>query len=724
MAPPVIWTTGQAAPRPPPAGDASALEQWLVETFDAALFETQQGRFLRFVRGEGRAGGGAVIVLAKSRTPTAAEEVLAPVAALRDASVSPCIAKVFLFLFGTPVQGTRGELTAVRTRAEGDSITKITADRAPTTGTGTTRASQSTLTVASFLSQVSHKLSQTQIGLQAGVGSEDTQEARTDVVSWAAFSSLVDLARVADVFGSAEPVLTWAEAEEFLTAALDKPVSGKTAVLGATAWLNSQLATHTSVRTAVASAIDAARECRVALSMRDKGEIVAAQGVRRAEASPAPRPQPAPAAAPAAPAVRHEQAETGTAEGPSDSSESSESSSSSASYESDTASDSDSRAKKRTKKRSRRDKRKSKRKRKKSKSGKKARRQHRRDESASAHEVFSPGADLAKLTPAGMRASQVARVLFSNPTLAKAAQYDEQEPESGDDGENVAQRRAAFAVRRLTTMCGTSWIPGEPVASAAELRNVREHAAHLVASRSSGAGVDAPVSTQLALRHAAGPSSSQSRPIDVDADERTVTLSTGAAALAPEQQVGAVLPDVVERLHEHSASLAYSHGGDVGAGIRSAPENLRADLARAVGSNGKVDAPGERKATRCTMPSVVVRMHRTLVEEVHDALRRLPAVDESGSQHLSMKAARKLAETAVWGYFHVSDYIKETSRTFGQCNTPKSGSLAELKHAWRYIKEALITTASALYGMRATDAGVMKVDERINDKGNNEEEFL
>jgi len=75
-------TRPREAPPPPSPSAARAHEQWLEDTFDAALFETQQGRVLRFVRAEARAGAGAVLVLAKSRTPVAADEVIAPVAAL------------------------------------------------------------------------------------------------------------------------------------------------------------------------------------------------------------------------------------------------------------------------------------------------------------------------------------------------------------------------------------------------------------------------------------------------------------------------------------------------------------------------------------------------------------------------------------------------------------------------------------------------------------------
>jgi len=126
-----------------------------------------------------------------------------------------------------------------------------------------------------------------------------------------------------------------------------------------------------------------------------------------------------------------------------------------------------------------------------------------------------------------------------------------------------------------------------------------------------------------------------------------------------------VLPDVVERLHAGSSLLAFTSGGDVGAGIRGAPEHLRLDLARAVGSNGRVDAAGERSSSRNSVPSVVARMHRALVEAVKEALKQQPSQDEVGFQHLYDKPAHKLAEAAVCGQFSLQDYIREVAAVKG-----------------------------------------------------------
>eukprot|EP00327_Prymnesium_parvum_P020608 CAMPEP_0113294064 /NCGR_PEP_ID=MMETSP0008_2-20120614/35692_1 /TAXON_ID=97485 /ORGANISM="Prymnesium parvum" /LENGTH=220 /DNA_ID=CAMNT_0000146637 /DNA_START=352 /DNA_END=1011 /DNA_ORIENTATION=- /assembly_acc=CAM_ASM_000153 len=220
MAPPMFFTTGREASSPPSPNDARALEQWLVDNFDAALFQMRQGRVLRFVRVERQTGADVALVIAKSRTPVSADEVMVPLTALGDDGVPPCIAKVYMFLFDTPVHGASGEVVAKRTRVDGESISKITVEREPTAGSGTARASQSTLSVASFLSQIAQGLTQLRLRLPEDEGSGGVQEESGEVVSWAAFSSLADLARAADVFQSAEPVLSWADAEEFLAAAL------------------------------------------------------------------------------------------------------------------------------------------------------------------------------------------------------------------------------------------------------------------------------------------------------------------------------------------------------------------------------------------------------------------------------------------------------------------------------------------------------------------------
>lgn len=114
---------------------------------------------------------------------------------------------------------------------------------------------------------------------------------------------------------------------------------------------------------------------------------------------------------------------------------------------------------------------------------------------------------------------------------------------------------------------------------------------------------------------------------------------------------------MAERLHKQAAAIPSAGAGDVGAGLRMAPDSLRDDLARAVGSNGKVDAAGERSQVRTTLPASVKRLGASLTDSVQQSLLELPASDESGLQYINPPAARKLAMSAVTGQLRVSDFV-------------------------------------------------------------------
>jgi len=65
------------------------------------------------------------------------------------------------------------------------------------------------------------------------------------------------------------------------------------------------------------------------------------------------------------------------------------------------------------------------------------------------------------------------------------------------------------------------------------------------------------------------------------------------------------------------------------------------------------------------------------------------------------------------GSFNVQDYARKVPNVLGPRAAPKSGTFARLNSIWRYIREAILATASALYGMRGTDAGIKKEDNRL-----------
>ncbi|KAL3898629.1 MAG: hypothetical protein SGPRY_012804 [Prymnesium sp.] len=179
-------------------------------------------------------------------------------------------------------------------------------------------------------------------------------------------------------------------------------------------------------------------------------------------------------------------------------------------------------------------------------------------------------------------------------------------------------------------------------------------------------------------------------------------LSAGTAPLPADAQPGAVSADVAERLHEaaRAGQIQVAPGGDVGAGIRMVTEQLRADLARAVGSNGRVDAAGDHLADRASPPSTVRYMCSTLVSQVQRALRDLPANDEAGLRSISSEVTRKLAAAAVIGRFRVKEYVRETRAPMLGSTAPSTNSLEELQEARCLMRVALQSVRAALFGVR------------------------
>jgi len=165
MAPPVFFTTDPTGrgPAPPDQGGASAA--WLAAVFEKALFVSQADRKFLFVRACTRASGEPVLVLAGATDATAtSSEIEVPLAALRDTSVSPHIAKVFLSLFHSAISLADEEVTATRARAGDATVQKLVVARLKSDGVAVTRT-QSTLNVASFLSLVAPKLTTVELVL-------------------------------------------------------------------------------------------------------------------------------------------------------------------------------------------------------------------------------------------------------------------------------------------------------------------------------------------------------------------------------------------------------------------------------------------------------------------------------------------------------------------------------------------------------------------------------
>lgn len=165
---------------------------------------------------------------------------------------------------------------------------------------------------------------------------------------------------------------------------------------------------------------------------------------------------------------------------------------------------------------------------------------------------------------------------------------------------------------------------------------------------------DALVQKQYGGRAAEPSGVRQAEVVDLDKESGGANSGSGAKPLAVEHVTGAFSSDVAARIHARSAAAHFRPGEDVGDGLRGAPASLRDHLARAVGSNGRIDASGEVGRDRTTIPLVVKHTRAALVDQVRSALVTVPSEeDESGTQYMPPSVALKSVSAAVAGQFNI-----------------------------------------------------------------------
>ena len=171
---------------------------------------------------------------------------------------------------------------------------------------------------------------------------------------------------------------------------------------------------------------------------------------------------------------------------------------------------------------------------------------------------------------------------------------------------------------------------------------------------------------------------------------------------------------MAKRLHKGVAQLAPATGHHrLRDGINAVPQDLRLDLARALGSNGRVDAPGEKQPKLASLPVPVRELHAALVGRVQHELLKVPSADEAGLMYLTPTTARKLAVAAVAGQLRLVDFKSASRLLLGQA-APEKDSLDELRETWALVRVALMATGEEIYGMTSSDPGVMRVEAKMH----------
>ncbi|KAL3903718.1 MAG: hypothetical protein SGPRY_011563, partial [Prymnesium sp.] len=140
---------------------------------------------------------------------------------------------------------------------------------------------------------------------------------------------------------------------------------------------------------------------------------------------------------------------------------------------------------------------------------------------------------------------------------------------------------------------------------------------------------------------------------------------------------------VAKRLHKGASYLSFSRREGVGqrtASIDAAPEHLRVDLVRAIGSKGRLDAPGEKQPTRASVRVSVRETHAALVARVQQELLGV-STRQRGRPHVSHTSGGAQAGVAEAGQIKVSEFVTVSRLLLGSA-VPDRGSLDELREAW------------------------------------------
>lgn len=139
-----------------------------------------------------------------------------------------------------------------------------------------------------------------------------------------------------------------------------------------------------------------------------------------------------------------------------------------------------------------------------------------------------------------------------------------------------------------------------------------------------------------------------------DKNNNQASQGKPAEGISADKRPYAALPSTAEYLHAHSPRIeqATSEGrrlADVTALISESPATLRAELIRALESNGAVDNQGEVSLERCALPASVSKASRMLVSAIAVALEEMPKADLTGQLALKYTSAEELARKAVEG---------------------------------------------------------------------------
>ena len=288
---------------------------------------------------------------------------------------------------------------------------------------------------------------------------------------------------------------------------------------------------------------------------------------------------------------------------------------------------------------------------------------------------------LRALTPRGDSGIDAARVLFAEQQMRSAAGWvgpAEIPTAAPADPAEVKHlvNRFNLAVVRLEQKIGSQWHPSRRPADVTELREWAEAALHALVGGEFKDGAS-----------------------DADGHDPGVKETKGKKPLAAAARDCAVAPSVVERLHDAAPRVSRALKSPTYTTcpllFAAQPDEVRRDLQRVAVSNHAVDATGELRRTRTTIPPCAMQVASRVLEAVRKFLLQLVKADVTDSATMKADTARDLAEAAMQGKYRIAAFITAARQLKGP-HPPAAGSREELmasfalmRKTWRCVHDQL-----------------------------------
>ena len=204
-------------------------------------------------------------------------------------------------------------------------------------------------------------------------------------------------------------------------------------------------------------------------------------------------------------------------------------------------------------------------------------------------------------------------------------------------------------------------------------------------------------------------------------DQEHNAQRTKPAKPLPESQVaGSVSPDRAQTCNSYRHELdrimhLYTGNNDLAASIRGMrnDELQEALWATFTSPGGQVNAVGEVREDRITLPPVSHKLINVIVTRVALAFRQQADRDATCQTHISPELSKKLARLVCEFKWHLGPFLAASQAMGGSCTNPAHPTRTDIQWAWESLRlgvEAFMTTT----GWHELATGLSMISNRLS----------